>query len=406
MRILIITWHFPPWNETAGNRPYSWARYFAAQGHPTTVLTSRKDPRLHPDLSTPVEPHPNLTVVETPLRLTRTPVAKGASWAAGSVWRARQLARRHDIIISTFMPWYVHVLGWFAKRANPAAGWCADYRDLWHGYDFFMEGRPWKQRFAERFEKFIVGPADLTTTVSPPLAASLARTHPHIPSHTIYNGFPESEYQGARPVSPPASEVPFDIVHTGTVYEGGYHDPEPLFRVVAEGTWRRPVRLWFYGQSAHSTVVAGLAEKYRLQEVVMRPEKPLSRIDCVRRQREAQLLLHLGWTNREMDGVLSAKIFEYVASGTPVLSVGAPPDTAIGRFLAETRAGLCAGRDDALLRQTLDRLVNRGDCSPWYDPQKEAILAYTRERQAARLLELVLKCQAQRRAGSAGSTQA
>ncbi|MCP5522047.1 MAG: hypothetical protein H7A46_10925 [Verrucomicrobiales bacterium] len=53
MRILIIAWFFPPWNEPASNRPDSWARHFAAQGHPTTVLTARKDPRLQRDLSTP-----------------------------------------------------------------------------------------------------------------------------------------------------------------------------------------------------------------------------------------------------------------------------------------------------------------------------------------------------------------
>ncbi len=189
-RILIVSWYFPPWNQSGSNRPYSWARYFAEQGHPTTVLTSRKDPRLHPDLSTPVESHPNLTIHETPLRLKKTPIAKGASWAAGSFRRVSRLARQNDVVISTFMPWYVHVLGHVAKRANPKILWCADYRDLWHDYDFFMEGRRLKKVIASRFERYVVRSANLTTTVSPPLAANLSRTHPHIPSHTIYNGFP------------------------------------------------------------------------------------------------------------------------------------------------------------------------------------------------------------------------
>lgn len=393
MRILIISWYFPPWNESASNRPHSWARYFARHGHPTTVLTCRKDPRLHPDLSTPLEPEPNLTVIETPLRLLDTPVAKGASWAAGSVPEVMRQARRHDVIISTFMPWYVHVLGMIAKRANPRALWCADYRDLWHEFDFFMQGRTMKRALAARFEKFVVGPADLTTTVSPPLAESLSRTHPHIPSHTIYNGFPEAECRTARTLEElrarAAAGRPFEIMYAGTVYEGGYHDPEPLFRVLARGHWPRPVRLCFYGQAARSNLIRSLRERYHLEAVVELPEKPLSRADCVQRQREADLLLHLGWTNRSMDGVLTGKVFEYLAAGAPVLSVGADPDTAIGLLLEQTRAGLCVARDDATIAGALEQLMTGNDCPAWFAPRRDEILFYSRERQAGRLLDLL-----------------
>lgn len=393
MRILIITWFFPPWNESASNRPHSWARYFARQGHPTTVVTCRKDRRLHPDLSTPLEPEPNLTVIQTPLRLLNTPIAKGASWAAGSVPEVVRQARRHDVLISTFMPWYVHVLGSVAKRANRRALWCADYRDLWHEYDFFMEGRAFKKAFAERFEKLVVRPADLTTTVSPPLAASLARTHPHIPSHTIYNGFPEAEYQPARTLEAmrarAAAGRPFEIMYAGTVYEGGYHDPEPLFRVLAARRWPRPVRLSFYGQAAQSSLIRKLRERYRLTEIVELPERPLSRADCVQRQREVDLLLHLGWTNRSMDGVLTGKVFEYLAAGTPVLSIGADPDTAIGLLLDQARAGVCVARDDAAITQALEQLMTGRECPAWYAPRRDQILFYSRECQAQRLLDLL-----------------
>ena len=72
MKVLIITWFYPPWNETASRRPHSWATFLASQGHSVTVLTPRKDPRLHPNLNAPAPPCDNLTVVETPLRLLRS----------------------------------------------------------------------------------------------------------------------------------------------------------------------------------------------------------------------------------------------------------------------------------------------------------------------------------------------
>jgi glycosyltransferase involved in cell wall biosynthesis len=393
LNILIISWYFPPWNETASNRPYSWARHFAQLGHRVTVLTSIKDRDLHPDLSTPLESHPNLTVVETPLRLKRTPIAKGASWAVGSFAQVRKLARGHDAIISTFMPWYVHVIGRVAKAANPKAFWCADYRDLWHDYDFFNAAHPMRRAGLRMFEKRVVRTADLVTTVSPPLADRLARTHPHIPTATVYNGFPAADYCPMTPesrlIERARSDRPFQILYAGTLYDQGYHDPEPLFRALAQRRHQRPVRLLFYGRSAKSSVVHALREKYRLHQVVETPEACLSRAACFQLQRDSDLLLHLGWTNVEMDGVLSAKVFEYMASGTPVLSVGAGPGTAIGRLLAETGTGLCVGRDETLIASTLDSMSVRGCYPTWYQPVRDRIMGYTREAQAERLLELL-----------------
>ena len=393
MRVLIIAWYFPPWNATASDRPASWAAWFAKQGCRVNVLTSKKNPAFHGDLSLPLEPHPNLRVVETPLRLTRTPIAKGASWAAGSVAVLRRLAREADAVISTFMPWYIHVLGHLAKRANPRAVWCADYRDLWHDYDFFTAARPWKRRLLRWFEKLVVRPADLTTTVSHPLAQKLAKTHPHITAEVIYNGFPASllneEGPAARIAARFRERAPVEIMYAGTLYSGGYHDPEPLFQAIASGKWSRPIRVFFYGASARSPVVQALREKYRLGDAVRTPEEPLPRAACVAREREADLLLHLGWTNPKMDGVLSAKVFEYMASRTPILSVGAGREAAIGKLLEETGAGACLGRDVEAIRRALDQVVNRGELPEWYCPNREAILRFTRENQAQRLLEIL-----------------
>lgn len=392
MNVLIITWFYPPWNETASRRPFSWAKYLASQGHNVTVLTPRKDKRLHPNLNAPEEPRPHLNVVETPLRFLRTPIGKGASWAAGSAGTVARLARHQDVIISTYMPWFVHVLGRVAKFANPTALWLADYRDLWHEYDFFTEGRPAKKMLLRWFEKAVVRTANLTTTVSPPLANRLAATHPHIPCETIYNGFPAQSLREPWPVNRlierKQDQLPFRILYAGTVYPG-YHDPEPVFQALASRAWSRPIKLIFLGHAAKTPLIHELRRKYNLAASVETPEEYLNHQQCSEFQRDVDLLLHLGWTNRKMDGVLSAKVFEYMASGSPILSVGADSTSAIGRLLTETGTGISVGVDQQILRGTLEVMALQGQFPEWYKPNRKAILVYTREEQAHHLEQLL-----------------
>lgn len=392
MRILIITWFYPPWNETASRRPYSWAAYFAAQGHKVNVVTPIKDARIHPNLNAPAEPCANINLVETPLRFTRIPIGKGASWAVGTIPKVIRLARESDLIISTFMPWYIHVLGRIAKQANPTANWLADYRDLWHEYDFFTNGRPIKRAFLRSFEKCVVSRANLITTVSPPLAAKLQATHPHVPCKTIYNGFPaktlRTPWERDRLIERRHQNKPFRILYAGTLYPG-YHDPEPVFRAISSRTWPRQIKLIFLGHAAKTPLINHLRQKYNLEAVVETPEYYLDHQGCLELQHDVDLLLHLGWTNTNMDGVLSAKVFEYMASGTPILSVGAGPDTSIGQLLSETKTGVCTGTSDHAVRIVLEAMsVDAAFCS-WYNPCEDVMLTYSRETQAEHLEQMI-----------------
>ena len=42
MKILIITFAFPPLNRIASSRPYSWAKYWSRLGHEVAVVTKKK----------------------------------------------------------------------------------------------------------------------------------------------------------------------------------------------------------------------------------------------------------------------------------------------------------------------------------------------------------------------------
>jgi glycosyltransferase involved in cell wall biosynthesis len=357
------------------------------------VLTPEKDPRIHGSLNMPIEPTRGLRVIETPLRLRRTPVGKKATWATGSIRRAASLARQNDVVISTHPHGCIHGLGRVARAANPALFWCADYRDLWHDNYFFTEGKPVRRFVLRCVEKLLMRPVELNVTVSEPLAARLRRTHPHVPCAVVYNGFHERDYRepqsSDRLRERATAGVPFRILYTGTLYAGGYQDPEPLFAALAGRRWNRQIKASFYGPCAREPILHQLRDRYDLREVVELPEAYLSRTESLAAQREADLLLHLGWTDLKNDGWLSGKVFEYMAAGTPILSIGAPAETALGRLLVSSGAGCAVGRDVSAVITTLEQMVNQGRLCDWYRPIPAQIRMFSREAQAERLLELL-----------------
>jgi glycosyltransferase involved in cell wall biosynthesis len=400
VKILIISWFFPPMNHVASGRPYSWAGHFAQQNHSVTVLTPEKDPQVHGTLTMVLEPRKNLCLMETPLRLRRTSRGKAASWTIGTLPQMAAAARGQDVIISTYPYANAHTLGRVAKVAAPKALWCADYRDLWHDNYLWTEGKPFRRWLLRWIEQTLMRPAGLNITVSEPLAERLRRTHPHVPCTVVYNGFEGGDYHDPHPPERLASRAQagavFRILYTGTLYRHGYQDPEPLFAALARGSWRRPVKLAFYGPSAHETLLHRLRDQYGLGGVVDLPECPLSRADSLAAQRDADLLLHLGWTDPKNDGWLSGKVFEYMASGTPILSVGAGPDTALGRLLALTGTGCCLGKDVDGIVATLESMANQGQYPDWYQPRSDAVRGFSREAQAGRLLRTLEEARAGR----------
>jgi hypothetical protein len=88
-------------------------------------------------------------------------------------------------------------------------------------------------------------------------------------------------------------------------------------------------------------------------------------------------------------GALTGKIFEYIASGTPILSVGSPKGSAIWNLIAETGTGICCGTDEAAIKRELLLLKDGRGRPDWYQPKIDEILKYSRERQAAEVLEFI-----------------
>ena len=90
----------------------------------------------------------------------------------------------------------------------------------------------------------------------------------------------------------------------------------------------------------------------------MIPYAPRAASLALQRDSEALLLLIPDAGGRGK-GVLSGKVFEYIAVGRPILAV-VPPDGAAARLIRETEAGVVAPPDDvAAIRAALEDLHGR-----------------------------------------------
>ena len=166
---------------------------------------------------------------------------------------------------------------------------------------------------------------------------------------TIANGCDFDDFAGLE--YRPAER--FRITHTGSFF--GKRSPRPFLEALAGtdldvvarfvGDFRSADRDWAEG--------LGLADRLELH-----PYVPRRRSLELQRDSEALLLLvpEAGGRGR---GVLSGKVFEYLAAERPILAA-VPPDGAAADLLRETGAGVVASPDDVeAIRAALVELVER-----------------------------------------------
>jgi glycosyltransferase involved in cell wall biosynthesis len=127
---------------------------------------------------------------------------------------------------------------------------------------------------------------------------------------------------------------------------------------------------------------------------ILRLHGHVSREVALSAQAEAHLLLLLESPRSDARGVLTGKVFEYIASGVPILSLGSRRDSAIGRLLAQTGTGLCTEDNAEIIRGAiLSRITGAPE---WFAPNLDQVAKYSRERQAMILYETMCSLYQQR----------
>jgi glycosyltransferase involved in cell wall biosynthesis len=379
VKALLVSFYFPPAGGGGVQRPLKLAQYLPAMGIETHVLAP-DDPRwLHRDdgLRAPSQAwvhrarylgvsggKPSEVLAGTQglervatqarLQLRRLVVPdENATWAVTAIPAGIKLVRRHeiDVVISTSPPPSTHLIAAAISRAT-GVPWVADLRDslVAHAHRRAdSRATRVKSSMHRRVARLVASRAAAITCVSEAISEETRSLGPRGRVVTIANGCDFDDVAGLE--RHPSER--FRITHTGSFF--GRRDPRPFLQalhdsgldVVARflGDFRPTDREW--------AEALGLGDRLELL-----PYAPRAASLALQRDSEALLLLIPEAQGRGR-GVLSGKVFEYLAGGRPVLAA-VPPDGAAAELIRETGAGIVAAPDDTgAIREALEELHAR-----------------------------------------------
>ena len=378
-RVLIITYYWPPSGGSGVQRWLKMSKYLPENGWQPVIYTPEEGeyPILDPSLEKDIAPEAEIirrpivepyTLYKKFLGIKKSETVKAgfikedgkktgwkenlAVWIRGnlfipdarcwwvkpSVRYLKEYLKNHpvDAIISTGPPHSMHLIAMKLKEELNIP-WIADFRDPWTEIDYYDELRltKWADRKHHRLEREVLTKADKVVTVSPDGARRLGRLG-NRNVRVIYNGFDPND--DAMTEITPSNK--FSITYLGVLSKA--QNPEKLWEAIGElakenKDFSEDLTINLIGQIDNS--VAQSIENQGLNEFVsLSSYIPHNQVPTVHRSSSLLLLLLMPDSEPRAKGLLTGKLFEYIASGRPILCIG-PEDGDAARILKETHAG-------------------------------------------------------------------
>ena len=223
-----------------------------------------------------------------------------------------------DVVISSYNPSFVHKFSSKLKLLRPSIFWVADFRDLWVGNHNQKLSTPYL--FISRFvERYYLKNANLITSVSNGFIDKIKETHGiHRDYYLLPNGFYPDELLLKSSKLPQSIEYVFSrykkvLVYTGMLYDN-HQNPKVIidsFNLFINQIEYCDVAIIFVGNNIPNSFNGVNCRHLYLFEQV-------SKSVCNQIIQRASALLILDWES-QYDGVIPAKVFDYMASGKPIV---------------------------------------------------------------------------------------
>jgi glycosyltransferase involved in cell wall biosynthesis len=368
---LMICYHFPPVAASGVYRSLYFAKHLPSFGYKPVVVHGVKSPRgeivdngLLAELPAEVKMVPFPAVepacwtrpiekrlkrlgrigerlcwrIRTATEAVERRMSPDASlfWARRLIRPLLEVIKRENVAIlySTSDPFSDHYLAWQLKQ-HTGLPWVADFRDLWTQDWTYSPAPASRVRRDLAYEQHFLHEADAVVSVSPGYTSALrglAPTRPDSRFHVITNGFEPS----AVPSQKDVRRNRFVISFIGVLYQSQWSDAFLL-----------AIQRLNHEVGAHRGIewhVAGRMNRHCLDLCKSLGDSfkylgHLDHVDAVAKSRESDALLLQVLKGKNAEGNIPSKLFEYLATGRPVLCLSSVRGDAT-RIIEDTRGGV------------------------------------------------------------------
>jgi glycosyltransferase involved in cell wall biosynthesis len=251
-------------------------------------------------------------------------------------------SNRVDLLVSTGPPHSLHLIAMQLKKRT-GIPWLADFRDPWTKIDYYHDLMIGKRadRIHHQMELKVLQNADGVTVVSPGMEREFSKVHDREYA-VIPNGFDSSDFDEVEAVKPDPN---FSLAHIGALVKT--RNPLKLWKVLKElceedAGFSDSLKIKLIGNT--DVFVRESLKDYQLQDKV-EIKSYLPHNEVVKEQMRSQVLLLLINRTPNSHLILTGKLFEYLASGRPILGIG-PLHGDAAHLLTKSRAGVLVDFED------------------------------------------------------------
>ncbi len=361
MKILMITYRFPPYNSSGAIRCGKMAKYLIELGHEVHVISCKDQPL---QKSLPLE-IPEKYVTYTDWWNINAPVEKllggrekvvreglysaikkpglkskilkvlgklykdmlhmpdaQVGWQRAATKKGIEIAEKWqpDVIYASAHPISSFVVANNISRKT-GVWWIGELRDLWTDSPY-STCPVWRKPIENYWERKLFSKASALTTITDHSAELLAKKY-DCPIEVILNGFDTKDFE-MNDFSPNIDEGFIDdgvnILYAGMIYPGR-RDPASLLIALSQlpDRLKSKVKLHFYGTQMSSVIekvqALGIMEHVSINDSIAYK-------DILALQQKADVLLLLMWNDPQEKGTFTGKFFEYIGARRPILCIG------------------------------------------------------------------------------------
>jgi glycosyltransferase involved in cell wall biosynthesis len=280
-----------------------------------------------------------------------------------------------DIVVTTGPPHSTHLIGYKIKK-NFNVPWVADFRDPWTDIYYYqlLNHSKFSRWIDKRLERKVLKTANGLLTVSNGLVDLFKSKVQNAEQQfkVIPNGFDPDDFSTTE--SKVENKSTFTITYLGTL--SNQYNPATFFKAINEILIKQiPINLRFIGTV--SSEIRQMISSYSLNEITDFIDT-VEHSDVPKRLLESDALLLVIPSHNSEKGILTGKLFEYLAAMKPIIAIG-PPDGDAAEIIKECKAGEMFARDDFQgMKSYIINLMLKPDFL--YDQNK--INNYSRKQQA------------------------